>query len=452
MKTYYSFLILCLSFPAISVAQAPPPVYQAPAPKPAPQAAAPVAAPTVAPAPSAPAAQAATPVPPPSASPKRSAADLEKLAAPIALHPDPLVAIILPASAYPLEIVQAARFVKDTNNIPKVDAQPWDDNVKEVAKFPDLIAKMDADISWTMELGQAFIDQPKELMDTIQELRAKAKKAGTLQTTPQQIVTVTNIVVQQTNVTEVVNVTKEIVQVAPANPQVVYVPSYPPTVYYPPPTYVYNPYAPLVTFGVGMAWGAILANNCNWGHGDVDVDINRNVNRNNTVNRDGSLNSARSTAASGARASQTKWQPDQSRLSKSGSPTAANSARSAEARGWSSGGATPSTGNVGARPATGTAGARPSATPAATRPSPAATGARPSAGPTAASRPAASPSVSRPSPSPAASQPRTSPSASRPASSGSAFSGVNSGAGARATSSRGAASRGGGGRSGGGRR
>src|SRR5580765_7222780 len=146
---------------------------------------------------------AATPAPPPSAPAKRSAADLEKLVAPIALHPDPLIAIILPASAYPLEIVQAARFVKDTNNIPKVDDQPWDDNVKEVAKFPDLIAKMDADLPWTMELGQAFIDQSKDVLDTIQNLRGKAKKAGTLQSSEQQVVTVTNIVVMVTNITEV---------------------------------------------------------------------------------------------------------------------------------------------------------------------------------------------------------------------------------------------------------
>src|SRR5882724_1657375 len=83
------------------------------------------------------------PAPPPSATAKRSASELEKLAMPIALHPDPLIAVILPASAYPLEIVQAARFVKDTNNIPKVDEQPWDDNVKEVAKFPEVVTMMD---------------------------------------------------------------------------------------------------------------------------------------------------------------------------------------------------------------------------------------------------------------------------------------------------------------------
>jgi len=403
MKTLCWLLLLSWSLTAIA------------ADSPAPQTAAPAAA-----------EPAATPAPPPAAPVKRSAAELEKLVAPIALHPDPLIAIILPASAYPLEIVQAARFVKDTNNIPKVDDQPWDDNVKEVAKFPDLIAKMDADLPWTMELGEAFIEQPKELMDTIQDLRAKAKKAGTLQTTPQQIVTVTNIVVQQTNLTEVVNVTKEIVQVVPADPQVVYVPTYTTAVYYPPPAYVYNPYAPLVTFGVGMAWGAILANNCNWGHGDVDIDVNRNVNNN--FNRNTSVNPNRGSGATGG---QKKWQPDQSRLSKSGSPAAANSARNSQARGWGSGGAGPSTGNVGARPSTGTAGARPST------------------GTPSANRPTASTGASRSGSSPGASNTRSSPSTSRPSSSGSAFGGTSSGAGARDMSSRGSSSRSSGGMSGG---
>ena len=98
-------------------------------------------------------APAATPVPPPSAPAQRSAADLQKLAEPIALYPDPLISIVLPSAVYPLEVVQAARFVKNTNNIPKVDDQPWDENVKSVAKFPEVIAKMDADLSWTADLG-----------------------------------------------------------------------------------------------------------------------------------------------------------------------------------------------------------------------------------------------------------------------------------------------------------
>src|SRR6187549_1653590 len=134
---------------------------------------------------------AANPSPPPSAPAKKSAAELQKLAEPIALHPDPLIAMILPASAYPLEIVQAARFIRDTNNISKVDEQPWDENVKAVAKFPEVIAKMDQDLAWTMDLGVAFVDQRKELMDAIQDLRSKAQKLGNLKTTTQQIVNVT---------------------------------------------------------------------------------------------------------------------------------------------------------------------------------------------------------------------------------------------------------------------
>src|SRR6185436_10992918 len=190
---------------------------------------------------------AANPSPPPSSPAKKSAAELQKLVEPIALHPDPLIAMILPASAYPLEIVQAARFLKDTNNVSKVDEQAWDENVKGVAKFPQVIAKMDADLAWTIDLGQAFVNQPKELMDAIQELRSKAQKLGNLKTTEQQIVTVTNITVLQTNVTEVVNVTKEVIEIVPSNPSVIYVPSYAPAIYYP--WYPYYGYAaPFVSF------------------------------------------------------------------------------------------------------------------------------------------------------------------------------------------------------------
>jgi len=370
---------------------------------------------------------------------KLSPEELEKLVMPIALHPDPLIAIILPASVYPLEIVQAARFVKDTNNIPKVDDQPWDDNVKELAKFPDMIAKMDADLPWTMKLGDAFLNQGKELMDTIQSLRGKAQKAGTLQTSAQQIVTVTNIVVYETNVTHEVNtVTKEIVQVQPSNPQVVYVPSYPPTVYYPPPAYVYNPIAPLVTFGVGMAWGAVLANNCNWGGGDVDVDVNRNVNRNTNRSTDRDRSSQRTGTQQRSGGSQ-KWQPDKNRMSKSGSQSVQNR----DARGWGGGGTGASQRASGAG-----AGNRSSQT-ASTRGAGASQGQRPSAGTQPSRSQGAGQSAGN----------RASPTASSGGStanrsgggqrSSSAFSGASSGSSARSASNRGASSRGGGGGGGG---
>jgi uncharacterized membrane protein YgcG len=366
-------------------------------------------------------------VPPPSAPPKFSAADLEKLAAPIALHPDPLIAIILPASVYPLEIVQAARFVKDTNNIPKVDDQPWDENVRAVAKFPELIQKMNDDLSWTMDLGQAFLDQQKELMDTIQMLRAKANSAGVLKTTPQQVIVVTNTVIERTVEQQIVLVTNTVVQIQPSNPQVIYVPSYPPSIYYyyPPPVYVGPP--PAVTFAVGVTVGLIMANNCDWHgggiyvghhgvavwggggyHGDVNVNVNRNINiNNNTINN--------------VNRPPQKWQPDQSRMNAAGASGSRSSTQSAQARGWSSE-ATPA-----ARP--GTTAARPAATSSFSRPSP-----------------SPAQSYKRPSPSPSFSRPATSPSRS------SAFGGVSNGASTRQFSSRGSASRGGGGRSFGGRR
>ena len=439
MKIQCLFALLALAGVAAE-SDKPPPVFVAPTPAPvAPvPAESPPASPTVKPA--------AASVPPPSSAAKLGTNELEKLAMPIALHPDPLVAIILPASVYPLEIVQAARFVRDTNNIPKVDDQPWDQNVKAVAKFPELIAKMDADLAWTVKLGQAFLDQPKELMDTIQELRAKAQKAGTLRSTAQQIVTVTNVIVLQTNYSQVVSVTNQIVQVAPSNPQVVYVPSYPPTVYYPPPTYVYDPVTPLVTFGIGMAWGAVIANNCDWYGGgvynDVDIDIDRNVDRGDrTVNRGDRVNPQGDRGNRGANAStrpaQQKWQPDQSRLRSSGAP----SASTREARGW--GGASASTQPArGGRPTTSTGmsgGTRPSTGSVGTRPSTGNVGARPSTG-------GGSSSFSRQS-SPS-SYNRSSSSSGR-----SAFGGMSSGSTSRSYSNRGASSRSGGfgGRGGGGR-
>src|ERR1035441_9034779 len=132
-------------------------------------------------------------------------------------------------------------------------------------------SEMDADLAWTVALGQAFQEQDLDLMNAIQALRAKANAAGTLQTTPQQVVVVTNAVVERTVEQQIVYVTNTIVQIMPANPQVIYVPQYNPIVVYaPPPTYVYDPLVPLLTFGVGIAVGAIIANNsCNWYYGGV---------------------------------------------------------------------------------------------------------------------------------------------------------------------------------------
>jgi hypothetical protein len=423
--------------------------------------------------------------PPPAAPVQRSAADLEKLTESIALYPDPLIAVMLPAAAYPVEIVQAARFVRDTNNLAAIDSQSWDDNVKAVARIPSVIQKMSDDLAWTVDLGQAFIEQPLDLMDAIQSLRSKAQSVGTLQTTPQQVVIVTNAVVERTYETQVVYVTNTIVQIMPANPQVIYVPVYSPTIVYaPPPTYVYNPAVPLITFGLGIAVGAIIANNhCNWYYGGVYYG------RSGFVAWGGGrypyyppppryrpppyypppgyrppppgYRPPYRPPASPPTTLPTQWQPDQSRLRRSSSPGDVQAAvTTMEARGWNPATTRPAT-QPATRPPPGTppsagGGNRPSAGNVTAQPTPGGGGNRPSPG-TGADRPAqgTAPSVNqpatRPSPGnvgggPGTTRPAptvpTRPTSQRQSSNQGALSDLNSGGAAQNSSNRGATSRG----------
>ena len=120
--------------------------------------------------------------------------ELEKLLAPIALYPDPLLAQMLPASAYPVQIVQAQRWLDKNkalvakNDYSGIDNQNWDPAVKALARFPDVIKLMSADLDWTTDLGDAEVNQPQDVAEVIQDLRAKAEAAGTLKTTEQQTV------------------------------------------------------------------------------------------------------------------------------------------------------------------------------------------------------------------------------------------------------------------------
>jgi hypothetical protein len=217
--------------------------------------------------------------------------ELEQIVAPIALYPDSLLAQIFMASTYPLEVVQAARWVKTNKNL-KADAltaalekENWDPSVKSLVNFPQVLDMMNEKLDWTQKLGDAFLAQQKDVMDTVQKLRAKAQAAGNLKTTQQQTV----IVEKET----------QTIIIEPANPQVVYVPAYNPTVVYgawaypayPPYTYYppgYTAGAALFSFGVGVAVGAAWGyawGNCNWGHGDVNVNVNRNTNINSNINR-----------------------------------------------------------------------------------------------------------------------------------------------------------------------
>ena len=215
---------------------------------------------------------------------------LDQLVAPIALYPDELVAQIFAAATYPLEVVQADRWVKANKSLEgdalakALESQTWDPSVKSLVNFPQVLDMMNEKLDWTEQLGDAFLAQEKDVMDAVQRLRAKAQSAGNLSSNEQQTVTVepaTNVIVVQ-----------------PASPTVVYVPTYNPTVVYGAwpypsyPPYYYQPPGYVATAGIsfaagvaiGAAWGYAW-NGCNWHGGNVDVNVNRNVNVNNNINR-----------------------------------------------------------------------------------------------------------------------------------------------------------------------
>jgi len=215
---------------------------------------------------------------------------LDSLVAPIALYPDPLLAQTLVASTYPLEIVQLQQWLaknpklKDKALADAVAKQPWDPSIQTMAAVPEVVKRLADDIQWTTQLGDAFLDQQADVMDAVQRMRGKAKDKGALTSNEQQKV--------ETKVVE----EKTVIVVEQTNPEVVYVPSYSPTVVYGAPIYPYPPvyYPPyyagaaLVTFGVGMAMGAAIWGGsccgCGWGGGNNNININNNNNFNRNTN------------------------------------------------------------------------------------------------------------------------------------------------------------------------
>ncbi len=127
--------------------------------------------------------------------PKLSEAELEKLLAPIALYPDALLAQLLPAAAYPLDIVQAERWLDENKtavakqDFSGADAEDWDPSVKAMLRFPTVLKRLSDDLDWTTSLGDAIVNQPQDVANVIQLLRTKAQDAGTLKTTKEQVVT-----------------------------------------------------------------------------------------------------------------------------------------------------------------------------------------------------------------------------------------------------------------------
>lgn len=217
--------------------------------------------------------------------------ELDQLLAPIALYPDSLLAQIFMASTYPLEVVQAGKWAKANQNL-KGDAlaaalekEKWDPSVKSLVNFPQVLDMMNEKLDGTQKLGDAFLAQQKDVMNTVQKLRAKAEEQGNLKTTEEQKV----VVEKETKTIIIESASPEVVYVPTYNPTVVYgpwwYPSYPPYYYYPP-GYVAG--AALFSFGVGIAIGAAWGyawGGCNWRRGDVNIDINRNTNINNNIDR-----------------------------------------------------------------------------------------------------------------------------------------------------------------------
>src|SRR5512139_867609 len=209
---------------------------------------------------------------------------LDSLLAPIALYPDQLLTQTLMASTYPLDVVAAARFVKENRGL-KGDAldkavaqKNWDPSVQSLTAFPQVLEMMNDKLDWTQELGDAFLADEKRVMQTVQGLRQKADAAGNLKSNTQQ-----KVVKEQSTI--IIEPATEVVYVPTYNPTVVYgswwAPAYPPY-YYPPPPYYYPPgsvaAAGLIGFGLGVAiannhWGWC---NTNWNGGNVNVNVNRN--------------------------------------------------------------------------------------------------------------------------------------------------------------------------------
>ena len=258
-----------------------------------------------------------------------TAEQLEQVAAPIALYPDPLLAQVLMAATYPLEIVQAHRFVKANPNLKddqlneKLKDYAWDDSVKSLVSFPQVLDLMNEKLEWTQKLGDAVLAQQKELLDAVQRLRARAQAQGNLKETKEQKVIVEPAPAAASppasSQTVVVQQPATIIKIEPASPEVVYVPAYNPTVVYgawpypaSPPYYPYPPAyawgAAALSFGVGMAVGAAVWGNTNWGGGNVDVDVNRNSNYSKNVNRTEVANQRTQRAQQGQQGNRSQWQ------------------------------------------------------------------------------------------------------------------------------------------------
>ena len=229
--------------------------------------------------------------------------ELDSLVAPIALYPDPLLSQTLVASTYPLEIIQLQQWLekhkglKDKALTDAVTKENWDPSIQAMAVLPDVVKRLAENIKWTTDLGNAFLAQQSDVMDAVQRMRSKAREKGNLESGEQQKVEIKTVE------------NKQVIVIEPSSPDVVYVPSYNPTVVYGAPVYAYPPiyYPPpgyyaagmAISFGVGMAvgaaWGGGWGWGCGWGHNDIQINNYNNFNRNANVNRNVGVNRGRNS-------------------------------------------------------------------------------------------------------------------------------------------------------------
>ena len=227
---------------------------------------------------------------PPSSYQPLSAEQLDQLAAPISLYPDSLVAQILGASTYPQQLAAAEQFVNQNSGVAPqqlgqmADAQPWDPSVKALVAFPQVLHNLNQNVSWTTQLGNAYYNQPQDVLGAVQGMRQRAYAAGTLRPSSQLAVSYApgNIVIE------------------PVNSDLVYVPYYNPWVAYGAPLPVYPNFAwapPAgVSIGVGIGFGAGVGVGAfagfgwgfhawapNWGGGGIVFNHNTYISSSTTV-------------------------------------------------------------------------------------------------------------------------------------------------------------------------
>src|SRR5260370_4012111 len=183
-----------------------------------------------------------------------STEEIDPLVAPIALYPDALLSQVLVAATYPLEVVEAAQWLQQNRTLrgrQLVDAareQNWDASIQALVVFPDVLNRLNSDIRWTTDLGNAFLAQQADVMNAVQNMRARARSEGKLNSNPQEIIT------------DQRQGDRTVIEIQPANPEVVYVPAYNPEYIWGPPAYGYYPplYYPGYAYGFAFGPGTYL--------------------------------------------------------------------------------------------------------------------------------------------------------------------------------------------------